>query len=958
MHSDENRSITLEHVVKRSSLLYPCQSADAISTTTQKASAVVSGRSSTRIEHCMVTSGLCAEPFELLENCDCDPPHQLPPVWTRWTWLGMAKLDFSQLGRNYQHLALEVAQLARVACEGAPTTTHLEVAVRGDFAGQVWHLPLPCAAPPTPKLQWEQPFEVDAAMAWTCVWFVLQGLLLWKARPVLGLLRSTGAAFAALFLMLDSRSCETRAMPALSKQAMASSVGLHGVAASLAVAEGLGSLWPRSACTGPATRRGGWRHGAEVLSHLAALSALVVPYGGSPWQLGLLVGLLPTASTALFYGSQLAFKRWIFPLELGLGLEGLVEWRGCVAQLLNLISPVACFSEDQGDQLDASAVLSCFHRIVEDLRSGQLLEVLDADLASAQVVLTFLAQQTGEPGEPGSASKCLEGILRHPRWREEFEGLNLQQTISYECHYFLSRAGVQLPEQKHQGGTWEEDHRESARNSLQCTLRDSMQHLVAHGARILVLGDRGSGKSSLINAAFGQKVAETGVGLSVTQDITLYRASDRCPVHIYDTKGFETLDAQLEQLHQLVQERRSAAGRYPLDDPRRIAEQLHAVWWVIDVIGGGRFQPEQMLNVYKLLQHDGIPVVLVLNKCDAEEDFVQGVEHSIREHCQWASGIVQVASDPRVGPPRFRCHLCLSDEILINVRQRSYICGCSEGVTLPFKAHYGVDVLVQQTVQWLPDVVASSFQRAQNVWLEGLDFSAHATIGSFCAASGLLGAIPLPGSRFFVVPSQVMMILALAAIYKVVLSKKAALHLCLSIATSPATAVPAYIAGEALKLVPVLGLAAMAVDASMALASTAALGVVAMKLLREVRSKAILGQVQPKDLAKIMDHSDLRRMYQDLFEKLRRPSTGVAVLCHLLPFFVFKEPVALLLALLSCSWLLRVPNLLANEQAKAPPSRDHELGETGLMAEENPEELCQVTIKGVTYDLSSFLEVQ
>ena len=151
-----------------------------------------------------------------------------------------------------------------------------------------------------------------------------------------------------------------------------------------------------------------------------------------------------------------------------------------------------------------------------------------------------------------------------------------------------------------------------------------MQHLVTHGARILVLGDRGVGKSSLINAAFGQKVAETGVGLSVTQDITLcpgrdaknpltqfsfdhgdpmlhlpsrYRASECCPVHIYDTKGFETLDAELEQLHQLVQERRAAAGRYHLEDPRRIAEQLHAVWWVIDVIGGGRFQPEHMLQL-------------------------------------------------------------------------------------------------------------------------------------------------------------------------------------------------------------------------------------------------------------------------------------------------------------------------------------------------------------------------
>lgn len=56
--------------------------------------------------------------------------------------------------------------------------------------------------------------------------------------------------------------------------------------------------------------------------------------------------------------------------------------------------------------------------------------------------------------------------------------------------------------------------------------KDSMQHLVTHGARILVLGDRGVGKSSLINAAFGQKVAETGVGLSVTQDITLCPGRD------------------------------------------------------------------------------------------------------------------------------------------------------------------------------------------------------------------------------------------------------------------------------------------------------------------------------------------------------------------------------------------------------------------------------------------------
>jgi len=399
-----------------------------------------------------------------------------------------------------------------------------------------------------------------------------------------------------------------------------------------------------------------------------------------------------------------------------------------------------------------------------------------------------------------------------------------------------------------------------------------MQYLIQHGARILVLGDRGAGKSSLINAAFGRMRAKTGVGLSVTQNITLHEASEECPVHIYDSKGFETFDTELDQIQKLVEERRVAAAKYHMDDPRRITEQLHAVWWVIDVIGGGRFQPEQMMKVYKILEHDGIPIMLVLNKCDAEDDFVQGVEGAVREHCHWASGIVPVVAESRLGPPRLRCHNCLSDDILINVRKKTYNCSC-HGDAVPFMAHYGVDSLIQQTIQRLPDVVAGSFQRAQNVWLEGLDFAAQATIASFSTASGLLGAIPIPGARVFVVPSQVSMILALAGIYKVVMSKKTALHLCLSIATSSATTLPAYLLGEALKLVPYLGLAAMAVDASTAFASTVALGAVSMKLLRQVRSKAILGQeVGPQDLAEIVDHTDLRRMYQDLFQQLRGTS--------------------------------------------------------------------------------------
>ena len=61
--------------------------------------------------------------------------------------------------------------------------------------------------------------------------------------------------------------------------------------------------------------------------------------------------------------------------------------------------------------------------------------------------------------------------------------------------------------------------------------------------------------------------------------------------------------------------------------------------------------------------------------------------------------------------------------------------------------------------------------------MEGLDFAAQATIASFSTASGLLGAIPIPGARVFVVPSQVTMILALAGIYKVLEQVKKHTHM-------------------------------------------------------------------------------------------------------------------------------------------------------------------------------------
>ena len=55
---------------------------------------------------------------------------------------------------------------------------------------------------------------------------------------------------------------------------------------------------------------------------------------------------------------------------------------------------------------------------------------------------------------------------------------------------------------------------------------------------LLVVGKRGTGKSTLINTVFGEEIVQTGVSKPVTDQISLI-GKDDFPVRIYDTDGFE-----------------------------------------------------------------------------------------------------------------------------------------------------------------------------------------------------------------------------------------------------------------------------------------------------------------------------------------------------------------------------------------------------------------------------------
>ena len=531
---------------------------------------------------------------------------------------------------------------------------------------------------------------------------------------------------------------------------------------------------------------------------------------------------------------------------------------------------------------DAGEVHQKLHHFLELQSQRERLEVLSRTEDEAALVLKFLFQRLSEQESQEVAATDIGILFKVPSYRDAIQRSS-QQELPETARYQLARAGVQLcvSDAAATSFLYDAEHQQTARTVVQNIVQDTTAQLLHHGARILILGDRGAGKSSLCNAAFGNAVASAGAGLPVTEKITLYPATDACPIHIYDTKGFETLDGDetaLEQLKQLIAERRDAANKYEADDPDRLKEQLHVVWWVIDVLAGGRFRPSSIHKVYQLCNNDAIPVIMVLNKCDTHADFVHEVQSQVREHCPWARGVVLVAAEPSMGPLKLQCEHCSSDDICVKTKQRVYSCDACGSTKVQIQPSYGVGELMKMTVEVLPDMVANSFLRAQNAWLEGLDKAATATIAAFAAGALIVGCSPVPFSaRLLLIPLQVLMVVTLAAVYRVdkIFSRRMALTFCMSIFCSTPLGWGGYLASNLLKMVPGLNAVGMVSDAAIASSMTTAMGLVAMKLLRRVRGKALLGEVvQPEELAKIMSEEERQRLFRDYFGRVHQWSSG------------------------------------------------------------------------------------
>jgi len=285
---------------------------------------------------------------------------------------------------------------------------------------------------------------------------------------------------------------------------------------------------------------------------------------------------------------------------------------------------------------------------------------------------------------------------------------------------------------------------------------------------LAIFGKTGVGKSTLINAIFGEAVAKTGVGRPVTEDHYLHIAKSGA-FGLLDTRGVEIgadTDTIIADLRRVIDERASG----PVED------RIHLAWYCVRS-GDGRFEDAEA-EFIKKLDELGLPVICVMTNVRRKNSG------------EYEPAAMELAEDiegrglPIVGS-KVVMTMALDDEF--DERPR-----------------HGLEDLLDATFRCAPEGVKRALTAAQQIDMKRKWNEAMAVAGGASAAAAAAGAIPIPFSDAVVlVPIQLGMMGGITAIYGVDLDKATMASLA---ATAAATTAGKAAVTGLLKFIPIVGM--------------------------------------------------------------------------------------------------------------------------------------------------------
>ena len=303
-----------------------------------------------------------------------------------------------------------------------------------------------------------------------------------------------------------------------------------------------------------------------------------------------------------------------------------------------------------------------------------------------------------------------------------------------------------------------------------------------------IVGETGVGKSSLVNAVFGEARARVGVGLPVTRGVNYYHEG---ALGIWDFEGFEIGGGA----PQLLRENLRKIAERPAD------EQISVVWYCV-LSSAGRLTRTDIAMINEL-EAAGLPVIIVLTKVDWDRNPVTGKmtpSYAAETLRQWIE-------NPRdeVGRP-------------IAIRNRGVV--LTSAVNSKGKGvGYGLSDLVERTLELSPASEKDAFRIVQTLNLGWKRDMARRDVTAATASAAAPAAVPIPiATAAVLAPIQLAMMGRVAVVYDLELRSVFSVSALAQLATQMTGRA---LAASLVKFIPGAG---SVIDAAVASALTAATG--------------------------------------------------------------------------------------------------------------------------------------
>lgn len=314
---------------------------------------------------------------------------------------------------------------------------------------------------------------------------------------------------------------------------------------------------------------------------------------------------------------------------------------------------------------------------------------------------------------------------------------------------------------------------------------------------VLVIGNSGVGKSTLINAVLGEDKAEVGGGDSgVTDQLEIYESTDeKVPFRIIDTIGFEpSFTKRLKAINAVKKWSKQAAKDGNPDT------DINIIWFCVEGTSKKIF-PEAIHSLSKSTNlWESVPVIVVITKSYSQperEENMKMIREAFAKQKKYSKNLKEI----------------------IPVVAETY--PINETSVVPPD---GITELIEATNQHMPEGKRAAEKDIAAFKLKRKRAMARGIVGTFSAAGATVGAVPIPIADALVLsPIEVAEINAIAALYEIKRddSSKKFLDTIVEVGT---VSVAAKAAISALKAIPGINLAASVINAAIAGSIVAAIG--------------------------------------------------------------------------------------------------------------------------------------